>query len=37
MGGQHEAPKSTDPMIGLVILALLLILVTVIVLALAGY
>lgn len=36
MGGQHEAPGSTDPMMGAVILALLAILATVVLLALAG-
>ncbi|HCU96093.1 MAG TPA: hypothetical protein DHU96_26570 [Actinobacteria bacterium] len=36
MGGQHEAPGSTDPMMGVVILALLAILAAVVLLALAG-
>lgn len=36
MGGRHESPKGTDPVMGVIILALLLILAAVILLALAG-
>lgn len=36
MGGRHESPKDTDPVMGVIILALLLILAAVILLALAG-
>jgi hypothetical protein len=35
--GRHEAANSTDPMMGVVILALLAILATVMFLALAGH
>jgi hypothetical protein len=37
MGGRHETPRGTDPMMGVAALILLLILATVIMLALAGY
>ncbi len=37
MGGRHETPSNTDPMMGVVILALLAILAAVIFLGMAGY
>jgi hypothetical protein len=36
MGGRHESPKGTDPVMGVIILALLLILAAVVLPALAG-
>jgi hypothetical protein len=37
MAGQHASPKGTDPVMGVIILALLLTLAAVILLALAGH